>query len=136
MFWVLGYINRFTVVLDSKLVCHTFNLNRLHWIFRLLLSQTNRVIVCVDQQFINEFVESRIEGNSGCFESIFITKKDFFTCSFNTANVCVWKREDVFTVRLALISGRKVCHFGTFNTLSNSRSFFTSWVFTESTLRK
>ena len=111
MLRVLCDVDGLAIVHDVEPLCVAVDGDVLHWVHssfgscRRLLTQTNHLVVSVHQEFIDQFVESRVDGDRCGLEVVAITNKHIFSCCFDAADVGVWKRENVLAVRLALVVG-------------------------------
>ena len=104
MVWVLGDINRFAVILYFEDSIHIRHVNVLHGIGRLLLTQTNHLVMRIHQKFVHQLVEPRVHRNlAGLEGAIGSRKPHLLLCRFNRPNVGVWQGEDVLTVSLLAI---------------------------------
>ena len=108
---VLCYIDRLAIILDTKRLCRTRDLNGLHWVRRLATAQTHDLIVSIDQELINQLVEARIHGDRCSLETLASPrgvvrsrpKKHLLGYSCHTTNVGIGEIQDVLAVRLALV---------------------------------
>ena len=103
MFRVFRDIDRFAVVHDVESLCVAVDCDVLDGVLAVLLTQADHLVVSVHQQFIDQLVESRIDGNRCGLEVVSIANKHLFSCCFDAADVGVGKAEDVLAVRLALV---------------------------------
>ena len=67
-------------------------------VLRLLLQKTNDVVMCIYQKFVNQLVETGIDGDRDGLKRIAIPKKYLVSCSLNAADVGIRKSENVLAV--------------------------------------
>jgi hypothetical protein len=109
---MLGHIDRLTVILDGEAVGIAEDIDLLDWVLRVLAAEADGMIVSVDQELVDQLVESRVDGDGLGLEGTgYIVKEDLLIRSLDATHVGVGKGEDMLTVRLALV-GRKVRHLG------------------------
>ena len=65
---------------------------------RLLLQKTNDMIMCIHQQFVNQLVETGIDGDRDGLKRIAIPKKHLVSRSLNAADVGIRKSENMLAV--------------------------------------
>ena len=109
---VLRDVDGLTVILNREAIGVAENVDLLHRVSRILLAQSDRMVMGIHEKFVDELVESRIDCDGlGLEAGIRRVEKHLLLRSLNAADVGVGKGEDVLAVRLALVGGRKVGHF-------------------------
>ena len=105
MLGVFRNVDRFTVILDREAVGVAEDIDLLDGVLRLLLTQTDGVIVGVHQQLIDELVESGVDIDGFRLELFLGMEEHFLLRGLDATDVGVGKGEDVFAVRLLLVGG-------------------------------
>jgi len=72
----------------------------LDWVVGVLLTQTDHLIVGVDNQLVNQLVESRVDRDLVESEAVVSMQVYLIIGSLNASDVGVGETEDMFTVCL------------------------------------
>jgi hypothetical protein len=96
-------VDRFTVVLDGEGGSVALDVDVLHGILGRALTKADNVVVRIDHQFVDKFVESRIHGDLCGFKYVAIQKPDFLLCGLNRTDIGIGETEDVLAVGLLLV---------------------------------
>ena len=107
---VFGDVDRLSIVRDGEGVRIARDVDALDRGGRILLPQPHDLVVGVDDQLIDELVETRVDGNLAECEPILSMQVDLILCSLDTADVGVWKAENVLAVGLLHVGSAKVRH--------------------------
>ena len=104
-------VDGLTIILNREAVGVAENVDLLDRICRVLLAQADRMVMGIHEKFIDELVESRIDGDGLGLELVRGVEKHLLLRGLDAADIGVGKGEDVLAVRLALVGCRKVGHF-------------------------
>ena len=102
---MLNDINRFAIVLNVEVGRVCGNGNLLDRVCRGSCAKSHNLVVGVDQEFVNELVEARIESDGLLSECVSVSQEDCVFGVCDAADVGIGKRENVLAMSLLLIGG-------------------------------
>ena len=100
---MLNDINRFAIVFNVEVGRVCGNGNLLDRVCRVSCAESHNLVMCVDQEFVNQFVEAWIEGDGLLSECVSISQEDCVFGVCDASDVGIGKGENVLAVRLLLV---------------------------------